>query len=37
MRVLINRILELEKLQEARMQVVKIVNIQQWNKTLWSQ
>ncbi len=36
-RALIGKIIKLEKLQEARMQVAKIVRIQQWNKTLWSQ
>jgi hypothetical protein len=37
MRVLINKITELEKLQEDKMQVIKTTGIQQWNKTLWSQ
>jgi hypothetical protein len=37
MRVLINKITELEKLQEDKMQVIKTKGIQQWNKTLWSQ
>ncbi len=37
MNVLTSRIIELEKLQEARMQVAKNVRIQQWNITLWSQ
>jgi hypothetical protein len=36
-RVLINRIIELEKLQEVRMQTTKTLRIQQWNKALWSQ
>ncbi len=35
--VLTSRITELEKLQEARMQVAKTTRIQQWNITLWSQ
>ncbi len=37
LKVLNNRIIELEKLQEARMQVVETIGIQQWNITLWSQ
>jgi hypothetical protein len=36
-RVLTSRIIELEKLQELRMQAAKIVGIQQWKKALWSQ
>jgi hypothetical protein len=36
-RVLTSRILELEKLQEAKVQVAKTTIIQQWNKTLWNQ
>jgi uncharacterized protein YrzB (UPF0473 family) len=36
-KVLTSRIIELKKLQEVRMQVVEIAQIQQWNKTLWSQ
>jgi hypothetical protein len=37
MRVLTNIISKLEKLQEARMKVVEITNIQQWNRALWNQ
>ncbi len=37
MRVLISKIIKFKKLQEARMHVAKIVRIQQWNRTLWSQ
>jgi hypothetical protein len=37
MKVLTSRIIELEKLQEARMQVVKTAWIQKWNRTLWNQ
>ncbi len=37
MRILTNIISKLEKLQEARMKVVEITNIQQWNRTLWNQ
>ncbi len=37
MKILTGRIIELEKLQEARMQAVKIKGIHQWNRTLWSQ
>ncbi len=37
MRVLTSIITKLEKLQEARMYVMKIAGIQQWNKTLWNQ
>jgi len=36
-RVLTNGVSELEKLQKAKMQVVKTNGIQQWNKALWSQ
>ncbi len=36
-KVLVSRILKLEKLQEARMQVAKTIGIQQWDITLWSQ
>ncbi len=36
-KILINKVLELEKLQEAKMQVAKTNDIQQWNKKLWSQ
>jgi hypothetical protein len=36
-KVLISRILELEKLQKARMLATKTIGIQQWNRTLWSQ
>ncbi len=36
-KVLISRITELEKLQEARMQAIETARIQQWNRTLWSQ
>jgi hypothetical protein len=36
-RVLTRRIIKLKKLQETKMHVEKIVRIQQWNKTLWSQ
>jgi hypothetical protein len=35
--ILTNRIIKLEKLQEARMQVVETLGIEQWNRTLWSQ
>ncbi len=37
MKVLTNRIIKLQKLQEARMQAIKTIGIQQQNKTLWSQ
>jgi hypothetical protein len=37
MKVLTSRIIELEKLQETRMQVAETIEIQQWNRTLWSQ
>ncbi len=33
-KVLTSRILELEKLQEAKVQVAETTSIQQWNKTL---
>ncbi len=36
-RVLTSKITQLKKLQEARMQVAKIIGIQKWNRTLWSQ
>ncbi len=36
-KILINKVLKLEKLQEAKMQVVKTNDIQQWNKKLWGQ
>jgi hypothetical protein len=36
-RVLTRKITKLKKLQETRMHAEKIVRIQQWNKTLWSQ
>ncbi len=36
-KVLISRITELEKLQEARMQAIETARIQQWNRALWSQ
>jgi hypothetical protein len=36
-KVLISKIIKLEKLQEARMQIVETIGIQQWNKTLQSQ
>ncbi len=36
-RVLTNRITELEKLRETKMQAVKTTSFQQWNRTLWSQ
>ncbi len=34
-RVLTSRVSELEKLQEAKMQVAKTNGIQQWHKVLW--
>ncbi len=37
MKILTNRITELEKLQEVKMQVAKTTRIQEWNGTLWSQ
>jgi hypothetical protein len=37
MKVLTTRIIELEKLQEDRMQATKTTGIQQWNRTLWNQ
>jgi hypothetical protein len=37
MKVLTNKISNLEKLQEARMQVAKTIGIQKWNRILWSQ
>ncbi len=37
MKVLISRIVELEKLQEAKMEAAKIKGIHQWNRTLWNQ
>jgi hypothetical protein len=37
MRVLNSRIIELEKLQQTRMQGAKTIGIQQWNRALWSQ
>jgi hypothetical protein len=37
MRVLTNRITELEKLQKTRMQAIDITRIQQWNRALWNQ
>ncbi len=37
MRVLTSIIIELEKLQEVRMQATKTTCIQQWNKALWNQ
>ncbi len=36
-RVLISRIINFKKLQETKMQVVKTIRIQQWNRTLWNQ
>ncbi len=36
MGVLTSQIVELEKLQEVRMQVVETTCIQQWNRTLWN-
>jgi hypothetical protein len=36
-KVLTSRIIEFEKLQEARMQVAKTIRIQLWNRTLWNQ
>jgi hypothetical protein len=36
-KVLTNNITDLEKLQEAKMQVAETTSIQQWNRTLWSQ
>ncbi len=36
-RVLIIKIIEPEKLQEARMKAIKTIRIQQWNRALWSQ
>jgi hypothetical protein len=33
-KVLISRILELENLQEVKMQATKTTSIQQWNRTL---
>ncbi len=37
MKVLTSRIIELEKLQEVKMQATKTTKIQQWNKALWNQ
>jgi hypothetical protein len=37
MKVLTSRVLELEKLQEVRMEVGETIGSQQWNRTLWSQ
>jgi hypothetical protein len=37
MNILTNKITEMEKLQEVRMQVIKTIGIQQWNIALWSQ
>jgi len=36
-RVFTSRIIELKKLQEARMQVIEIAKTQHLNKTLWDQ
>ncbi len=36
-RVLTTKISKLKRLQEARMQVVETISIQQWNRALWSQ
>jgi hypothetical protein len=35
--ILTSKITEIKKLQEAKMQAIKIARIQQWNKALWSQ
>jgi hypothetical protein len=35
--ILTSKISKLEKLQESRMQAAKTINIQQWNRALWSQ
>jgi hypothetical protein len=35
-KVLTHKIIELEKLQEAKMQAAETTRIQQWNRTLWS-
>jgi hypothetical protein len=37
MRVLTSGIIELEKLQEAKMQATETTKIWQWNRTLWTQ
>ncbi len=36
-RLLISKIIELEKLQEDRMQATETTRIQQWNRALWNQ
>ncbi len=36
MTILTNITTKFEKLQEDKMQVVKTIGIQQWNRTLWS-
>jgi hypothetical protein len=36
-KILTSKVSKLEKLQEARMQAIEIIGIQQGNKTLWSQ
>jgi len=36
-KVLTSSIIELEKLQEARMQVAETIKIHHWNRTLWNQ
>ncbi len=36
-KVLISRITQLKKLQEAIIQAIEISRVQQWNRTLWSQ
>ncbi len=36
MKVLTDRIIKLKKLQEAKMQAIYIVGIQQWNRALWN-
>jgi hypothetical protein len=37
MKVFNGRIMELEKLQETRMQAIESIRIQQGNRTLWNQ